>query len=62
MEEAKHFIGGEWINPADSTTIAVLDPSDGQPFARLARGGAADIDAAVRAARRGTRAVGGANF
>ncbi|WP_186037793.1 aldehyde dehydrogenase family protein [Burkholderia gladioli] len=51
MEEARHFIAGEWVAPANGETIAVIDPSDGAPFARLARGSAADIDAAVRAAR-----------
>jgi aldehyde dehydrogenase (NAD+) len=52
MEEAKHFIGNEWTAAAGGDTIAVIDPSDGQPFARLARGNAADIDVAVAAARR----------
>ncbi|HEY1608023.1 MAG TPA: aldehyde dehydrogenase family protein [Paraburkholderia sp.] len=52
MEEAKHYIGGEWYSPASGDTIAVLDPSDGQRFTRIARGNAADIDAAVHAARR----------
>ena len=51
MEEAKHFIGSEWVAPAGGETIPVLDPSDGQPFTQLARGTAADIEAAVRAAR-----------
>jgi aldehyde dehydrogenase (NAD+) len=50
MEEAKHFIGSEWVAPAGGETIPVLDPSDGQPFTQLARGTAADIEAAVRAA------------
>ncbi|WP_321840378.1 aldehyde dehydrogenase family protein [Paraburkholderia bannensis] len=52
MEAAKHFIGGEWCPPASGETLAALDPSTGQPFAELARGNAADIDAAVQAARR----------
>ena len=52
MEEAKHFIGNEWVSPAGGETLPVLDPSDGQTFARLARGNTADIDAAVQAARR----------
>ncbi|WP_118183150.1 aldehyde dehydrogenase family protein [Paraburkholderia phosphatilytica] len=52
MEEARHFIGGEWHAPAGGETIPVLDPSDGQPFAQLARGTPADIDLAVAAARR----------
>ncbi|WP_322042906.1 aldehyde dehydrogenase family protein [Paraburkholderia sp. J67] len=51
MEEAKHFIGGEWSPPASGETLAALDPSTGQPFAQIARGNAADIDAAVTAAR-----------
>src|SRR6202012_2577328 len=51
MEEARHFIGGEWCAASGGETIAVLDPSDGQPFTRLARGTAADIDTAVHAAR-----------
>ena len=52
MEEARHFIGGEWCAASGGDTIAVLDPSDGLPFTRLARGTAADIDTAVHAARR----------
>ena len=51
MEEAKHFIGGGWAHPAGHESIDVIDPSDGQPFARIARGNAADIGAAVAAAR-----------
>jgi aldehyde dehydrogenase (NAD+) len=51
MEEAKHFTGGDWVAPSNLETIDVIDPSDGQPFARIARGNAADIDAAVAAAR-----------
>jgi aldehyde dehydrogenase (NAD+) len=52
MEEAKHFIGNEWAAPSGGDTLAVIDPSDGQPFSRLARGNATDIDIAVTAARR----------
>jgi aldehyde dehydrogenase (NAD+) len=51
MEEAKHFIAGEWTLPAQLETIAVVDPSDGQPFATIARGTAPDIERAVAAAR-----------
>jgi aldehyde dehydrogenase (NAD+) len=50
--EGRHqFIGNRWIPVKDGRTIEVVDPSDGRAFARIARGGAADIDAAVRAAR-----------
>ena len=51
MEEAKHFIGNRWVAPAVGETIPVIDPSDGQMFAQLARGNAADIDRAVKSAR-----------
>ncbi len=51
MEEAKHFIGNQWVAAASHETIPVLDPSDGQVFAQLARGNAADIDRAVQTAR-----------
>jgi aldehyde dehydrogenase (NAD+) len=51
MEEAKHFIGGQWATPSNHEAIDVVDPADGLPFARIARGSAADIDAAVAAAR-----------
>jgi aldehyde dehydrogenase (NAD+) len=60
MQEAKHFIGGEWCSPAGGDTITVLDPSDGQPFTRIARGNAADIDAAVAAARHAFEGAWGA--
>ena len=46
-----HFVGNRWITSASGMTIDVIDPSDGSAFARQARGSAADIDAAVRAAR-----------
>lgn len=52
MQEARNFIGNQWIGPASNETIPVLDPSDGQVFAQIARGNAADIDRAVDAARR----------
>jgi aldehyde dehydrogenase (NAD+) len=45
------LIGGDWTPPATRETIAVINPSDGQTIGAIARGGAADIDAAVKAAR-----------
>jgi len=47
----KHFIGNRWIASDTGQAIDVIDPSDGAPFARIARGNAADVDAAVAAAR-----------
>ncbi|MEY4678610.1 MAG: hypothetical protein RLZZ276_259 [Pseudomonadota bacterium] len=45
------FVAGEWRAAADGRSIDVVNPSDGAAFASIARGGAADVDAAVRAAR-----------
>ncbi len=59
MEEAKHFIAGEWTLPAQLETIAVVDPSDGQPFAAIARGKLVDETALVRALADGTIAGAG---
>lgn len=47
----QHFINNRWIAPASDDSIAVIDPSDGQSFDALARGNAADVEAAVQAAR-----------
>src|SRR4051794_4875919 len=45
------LVGGEWRAAAGGATLALDDPSDGSELARIARGGAADVDAAVGAAR-----------
>jgi len=46
------FIGGEWVDAASGATRSVIDPATGQQIATMAEGGAQDIDAAVRAARK----------
>ncbi len=45
-----HFIGGAFV--ASSATFDVMNPADGERLARVARGSAADVDAAVKAARK----------
>ncbi|HVF64376.1 MAG TPA: aldehyde dehydrogenase family protein [Casimicrobiaceae bacterium] len=50
MTPAQHFIGGRFVAPVTGSTVPMIDPSDGAPFAAIARGSAADIDAAVTAA------------
>lgn len=47
----KMLIGGRWVAPSDEETIPVLSPVDGEVYTSIARGRAADIDAAVRAAQ-----------
>jgi aldehyde dehydrogenase (NAD+) len=47
----QNLIGGKWQPAADGRTIDMVSPSDGQTFARIARGTKADVAAAVGAAR-----------
>ena len=46
-----HFIAGEWQAPVAREYFDTVDPSTGEKLASVAQGSAADIDAAVRAAR-----------
>ncbi|MBW8638045.1 aldehyde dehydrogenase family protein [Hoeflea sp. WL0058] len=48
---AKCFIGGHWIASADGETLPIENPSTGETMGEIARGKAADVDAAVAAAR-----------
>ena len=45
------FIGGAWQPAAAGEYFDTIDPSNGEKLAAVAQGSAADIDAAVRAAR-----------
>ena len=45
------LIGGELVDAASGETFDSIDPSDGQPFATVARAGAEDARRAVEAAR-----------
>jgi aldehyde dehydrogenase (NAD+) len=47
-----HFIDGAWRAPAEGKYFETSDPSAGTPLAEVAQGSAADIDAAVKAARK----------
>ncbi|WP_103018550.1 aldehyde dehydrogenase family protein [Alicycliphilus denitrificans] len=46
-----HYIANAGVASASGRTIAVIDPSDGQPYDEIQRGTAEDMDAAVRAAQ-----------
>src|SRR5947199_581977 len=46
-----HFIGGKWRAPAQGRYFATADPSTGEKIAEVAAGAAADVTAAVKAAR-----------
>jgi phenylacetaldehyde dehydrogenase len=46
------FINGQWCDAASGRTFETPNPATGETLARIAEGGAEDIDRAVRAARR----------
>ncbi|HEY5802987.1 MAG TPA: aldehyde dehydrogenase [Lysobacter sp.] len=45
-----HFIAGQSREPASGRWLEVIDPSNGKPFAEVAQGDAADVEAAIAAA------------
>ena len=51
----KHFIGGEFVVPAEGQYFDVTNPADGSLLGRVAQGGSADVDRAVLAARSAKR-------
>ena len=52
MRELENFINGAFVAPADGATEPVLNPASGEEIAQAPLSSAADIDAAVTAARR----------
>lgn len=51
FDPAQCLIGGQWVSAAGGQTLPLVNPSDGSTLCQTARGGAADIDAAVTAAQ-----------
>jgi aldehyde dehydrogenase (NAD+) len=47
-----HFIGGGFVKPASGAYFDSMEPATGAVLARVAQGAAADVDAAVAAARK----------
>ena len=47
-----HFIGGKWVAPKSGRHFATINPANEQTLAEVALGDAADIDRAVKAARK----------
>ena len=50
MKRYSHFINGRWHPPDNGQWIDAIDPSTGEPRARIARGNAVDADCAVACA------------
>ncbi len=48
----KHYIDNEFVPSADGSTFDTLNPTTNQPITQVASGSAAEIDRAVRAARK----------
>ncbi len=55
MESYDLFIDGDWRAPTGGNRFDTIEPFSGQVWARIARGTAADVDAAVAAADRAFR-------
>ncbi|NNE22073.1 MAG: aldehyde dehydrogenase [Rhizobiales bacterium] len=51
MEKYLHYINGAWVEPASGEWFDTENPYTGETWARIARGNAADADAAVSAAK-----------
>lgn len=51
IQPGRLFVGGQWREAADGARTEVVDPSRGTVLTTVAEAGAADVDAAVRAAR-----------
>ncbi|MFC7401841.1 aldehyde dehydrogenase family protein [Citricoccus sp. GCM10030269] len=50
LQDNVQLIGGEWVPAASGETIEVINPANRQLLARIPRGTADDVDAAVKAA------------
>lgn len=55
-------IGGRWVDAASGETFETRDPGSGEVLATVASGGAADVEAAVRAAQDAFRTSGWASM
>jgi aldehyde dehydrogenase (NAD+) len=51
-EYLKFYIDGQWVDPVELKTLDVINPATEQVAGRIALGSAADVDKAVKAARK----------
>jgi aldehyde dehydrogenase (NAD+) len=52
MEKLKFYIDGAWVDPAAPSTLGIVNPATEETFAQISLGSRADVDRAVKAARR----------
>ena len=48
----RNFVGGDWVDAVEGETMEVLNPATGEAIAEVPRGGEADVERAVDAARK----------
>src|SRR5512132_1928971 len=51
LRELHNYVGGEFKAAREGSTLEIVNPSTGEPFATAPRSGPADVDEAMRAAR-----------
>lgn len=51
-EYLKFYIDGKWVDPVESKTVETVNPATEQVSGKIALGSAADVDKAVKAARK----------
>ena len=52
LEKLQFYIDGQWVDPAESRTMDVVNPATEEVYGRSSIGSAADVDKAVAAAKR----------
>jgi acyl-CoA reductase-like NAD-dependent aldehyde dehydrogenase len=52
MQNYKMWIDGQWVEAETGKTIKVINPANGEEFASVPMGGKAEVDKAVKAARK----------
>ena len=58
----KLFIDNKWVDPVDGGEFETYNPATGEVIAKVAAGSAADVDKAVKAARRALKQGRGARW
>ncbi|MBI1372982.1 MAG: aldehyde dehydrogenase family protein [Phycisphaera sp.] len=52
VSQTKNLINGKWVDAASGETFETYNPATGEVIANVAKGGKADVDAAVKAAQK----------
>src|SRR5437016_3074354 len=52
VKQTKLLINNQWVDPADGKTFDTYNPATGEVIAKVAAAGPADVDKAVKAARK----------